>query len=130
MDVIEFLVIRRPPPPTPSNQNQSEMMETDTEFTDNGVVASASEATEDIEPLPTITFGSESWHSNFPAPWLPIITRDISRQRRQVCVFCLLQSDILDHSIDIFFLFLSFIRAHRDHSVMLTFLECHQNGAN
>lgn len=99
VDVIEFLVIRRPAPPTPSNQNQSDqLMETDTEFTGNRVVDSANEAAEDTEPLPTITFGSENWHSNFPAPWLPIITRDISRQRRQVCFFGLL-SNILDISI-------------------------------
>lgn len=60
-------------------------METDADDNENLEIApETNELNEDTEPLPTITFGTESWHNNFPAPWLPIITRDISRQRRQV----------------------------------------------
>lgn len=36
------------------------------------------------DPLPSVVEGSEAWHSLFPIEWLPIISRDIARQARQV----------------------------------------------
>lgn len=48
------------------------------------------EATNDIQaedlasdPLPPID-RAEPWHTQFSSNWLPIITRDITRQQRQV----------------------------------------------
>lgn len=38
----------------------------------------------DSEPLPNVVVGSESWHNGLPPSWLPIIARDLGRQRRQV----------------------------------------------
>lgn len=49
------------------------------------------QAAVDPEPLPRVLIGSEPWHANVPNAWVPIITRDIGRQRRTVSVVATLQ---------------------------------------
>lgn len=53
---------------------------------DNGEdEASSNIQAEDLlsEPLPPID-RAEPWHAQFSSEWLPIITRDMTRQQRQV----------------------------------------------
>ncbi|XP_069694192.1 large proline-rich protein BAG6 isoform X2 [Periplaneta americana] len=68
-----------------------EPMETDgisTEATRNGLQSESKDEQErnvamDTDTLPDVLLGSETWHSTLPSEWVPIITRDTQRQRRQ-----------------------------------------------
>ncbi|KAG5900468.1 hypothetical protein JTB14_010882 [Gonioctena quinquepunctata] len=59
-----------------------EAMEFDT-VESNGDLQSPTLVIEDTEPLPNVVLGSEPWHGQVPEDWVPIITRDAQRQRRQ-----------------------------------------------
>ncbi|XP_025837010.1 large proline-rich protein bag6-like [Agrilus planipennis] len=53
-----------------------------TEITPSSVI-NLGDKENDGEPLPTVVLGSETWHNDVPADWVPIIARDAQRQRRQ-----------------------------------------------
>ncbi|XP_058838860.1 large proline-rich protein BAG6 isoform X5 [Topomyia yanbarensis] len=40
--------------------------------------------TDDEEVLPSVVVGSEPWHTHLPSTWVPVISHDIVRQRRQM----------------------------------------------
>jgi len=81
--VVEFLVIRRPAVPAALQTQSITPMELDGEDSEAAESMTTDAPTDEDEPLPTIAIGSENWHNNFSAPWIPVIHRDISRQRRQ-----------------------------------------------
>ncbi|KAH1011833.1 hypothetical protein HUJ04_001114 [Dendroctonus ponderosae] len=38
---------------------------------------------DETEPLPNVIWGAEQWHAQTPEEWVPLISRDIQRQRKQ-----------------------------------------------
>ncbi|XP_047104408.1 large proline-rich protein BAG6 isoform X2 [Schistocerca piceifrons] len=47
------------------------------------VVQSPTNLIMDSETLPDVVIGAETWHNVLPSDWVPIITRDTQRQRKQ-----------------------------------------------
>lgn len=98
--VLQPYIVRRSEAALPSVLNLRQNQETNENKTGNAATDEAmeldeQEATssntticqpiilEDPEPLPNIVLGSESWHSQVPEDWVPIIARDSQKQRRQ-----------------------------------------------
>lgn len=74
---------RSAPPPT-----NNEPMDVDEQEPSGSTVETPTPLPElniadDPEPLPKVVLGSEGWHGQVPADWVPLIARDSQRQRRQ-----------------------------------------------
>nr|CAH7729714.1 unnamed protein product [Callosobruchus chinensis] len=92
-NVLQQYIVRRSDPSTAdTNQTDSgrgstqevEAMDLDEpEATGSTYSSPTSEILEDAEPLPNVIIGSEPWHAQVPEDWVPIITRDAQKQRRQ-----------------------------------------------
>lgn len=82
-DIKRFLVLRDPTNST--SNNEVTPMETDSA---SGSSSSSSHFEMSTPPpqrddeIPPVIVGSNPWHRNFPATWLPVITRDISLHPR------------------------------------------------
>lgn len=106
-EIQEFLIIKRPSAPLPIvSRNELIAMEVDDEpqtpmaiEAENGEDDATLNNTQAndlaIDPLPTID-RAEPWHAQFSSSWLPIITRDITRQQRQVRIWQNLHNSFSD----------------------------------
>ncbi|VEN55955.1 unnamed protein product [Callosobruchus maculatus] len=91
--VLQQYIVRRSDPSTADtnqtvsgrgNTQEVEAMDLDEpEATGSTYSSPTSEILEDPEPLPNVIIGSEPWHAQVPEDWVPIITRDAQKQRRQ-----------------------------------------------
>ncbi|XP_050431835.1 large proline-rich protein BAG6 isoform X2 [Adelges cooleyi] len=64
----------------PSSGSSSQAQPT---LTPNPEQSSNSNAAEANDPLPEVVLGSQEWHHSVPPEWVPVISRDSQRQRRQ-----------------------------------------------
>lgn len=82
---------RSVPAPNPASTDQSTVTTAATDTANTSPFAAVvpppvQPADDEVEPLPNVLRGSESWHANLPSSWLPVISRDLARQRRSVSV--------------------------------------------
>ncbi|XP_063235178.1 large proline-rich protein BAG6 isoform X2 [Bacillus rossius redtenbacheri] len=62
-----------------------QQMETDVEVDTDAAQGAqpAPEVRDEVPEVPEVLLGSEAWHGQVPSEWVPIISRDVQRQRRQ-----------------------------------------------
>ncbi|GAB0100361.1 hypothetical protein DMENIID0001_163930 [Sergentomyia squamirostris] len=99
-DIQEYLVIRARAPPAPAAPSTdeptsagrtevepAEPMETDEIAPEEPPCHSQATMNVDVEPpMPpatTVDIEPQPWHRNFPRDWIPIISQDVQKQRRQ-----------------------------------------------
>ncbi|XP_045462637.1 large proline-rich protein BAG6 isoform X2 [Harmonia axyridis] len=92
---IESFIVTKPTvkPVVPEESGQSstkkveeepmEVEEAQVEMVDDEKIPAPSKPEEDEpEPLPSVVNGSQPWHNQVPADWVPIINRDVQQQRK------------------------------------------------
>ncbi|KRT83619.1 hypothetical protein AMK59_3956 [Oryctes borbonicus] len=83
VDAVTSPVVESSNPDRPAEEPM-EVEEQEASGSSNGSPSSIIDLQNDPEPLPPVDLGSESWHDQVPAEWVPIIVRDSNRQRRQI----------------------------------------------
>lgn len=93
IDLVRYIVYRIPYEVTPTARAaiapqapaaHVELMDVETESENAAAAPPPLNIPIDDDPLPdNIIIGSESWHNTIPTEWVPIITRDGQRQRRE-----------------------------------------------
>ncbi|XP_060519492.1 large proline-rich protein bag6 isoform X2 [Cylas formicarius] len=77
---VEQFIVRDSPVVTSEDQRPDRVEAMDLDYE---VETRESIPVEEVETLPNVVWGSEPWHRQTPEDWVPIITRDVQKQRRQ-----------------------------------------------
>ncbi|CAG9833714.1 unnamed protein product [Diabrotica balteata] len=83
--VLQPYIVHRPMTPIlePMVENETEVESMEVDAQESRTENNPSVIIPDPEPLPNVVIGSEPWHNQVPEDWVPIITRDAQKQRRQ-----------------------------------------------
>ncbi|XP_050511249.1 large proline-rich protein BAG6 isoform X13 [Diabrotica virgifera virgifera] len=83
--LLQPYIVHRPMTPIlePMVENETEVESMEVDAQETRTENNPSAIIPDPEPLPNVVIGSEPWHNQVPEDWVPIITRDAQKQRRQ-----------------------------------------------